>query len=129
MALTWTLQLYCAPGAHNDEQLASLIRNGRPARGMPPSRIAGPEMAGLLNFLRTIQHRAAAGRVGGRRLQLQTTEGKTMEGQVLGEGFDDLQLRTDDQRVHLLHPAGSRFREVRSETDWPSYNGDSSGNR
>src|SRR5437762_10768214 len=30
--------------AYQDRQLASLIRNGLPARGMPPSGIAGPEM-------------------------------------------------------------------------------------
>jgi len=115
--------------AYQDRQLASLIRNGLPERGMPPSGIAGPEMTRLLKFLRTMQGRAAAGSIVGRKLQLQTTEGKTLEGQVLGEGFDDLQLRTDDQRVHLLRRAGSRFREVTSETDWPTYNGDSGGNR
>jgi alcohol dehydrogenase (cytochrome c) len=115
--------------AHNDEQLASLIRNGLPARGMPPNRIASTEMAGLLNFLRTIQHRAAASPLGGRKLQLQTTEGKAIQGQVLGEGFDDLQLRTDDQRVVLLRRAGNRFRQVTSETEWPNYNGDPRGNR
>ena len=48
---------------------------------------------------------------------------------MLGEGFDDLQLRTDDKRVHLLRRAGDRFRDVTSETDWPTYNGDPGGNR
>ena len=48
---------------------------------------------------------------------------------MLGEGFDDLQLRTDDKRVHLLRRDGERFREVTSETDWPTYNGDPGGNR
>ena len=115
--------------AYQDRQLASLIRNGLPERGMPPSGIAGPEMTRLLKFLRTMHGRAEAGSIVGRKLQLQTTEGKTLEGQVLGEGFDDIQLRTDDQRVHLLRRAGSRFREVTSETDWPTYNGDSGGNR
>ena len=115
--------------AYEDQQLASLILNGLPARGMPPSGIAGPEMTHLLKFLRTMQGRAAAGSIVSRKLQLQTTEDKILEGQVLGEGFDDMQLRTDDQRVHLLRRAGSRFREVTSETDWPTYNGDPGGNR
>src|SRR5215472_4803374 len=44
---------------HDDQQLASLIRTGRPARGMPPSRIASSEMAHLLTFLRNLQRRAA----------------------------------------------------------------------
>src|SRR5207253_880649 len=61
--------------------------------------------------------------------QIQTTEGKTIEGHVLGEGFYDLQLRTADHRVLLLRRAGSRFREVTSDTDWPTYNGEPGGNR
>jgi alcohol dehydrogenase (cytochrome c) len=113
----------------DDRQLASVIRDGLPARGMPPSQIADPELTDLLKFLRTVQRRAEAGPVAGRKRQLQTTEGKTLEGQVLGEGIDDVQVRTDDQRVHLLRRAGRRFREVTSETAWPTYNGDPGGNR
>ncbi len=35
-------------------------------------------------------------------MKVQTTDGRSLDGQVIGEGFDDLQLRTDDKRVHLL---------------------------
>ena len=35
-----------------------------------------------------------------------TTDGRTLDGVVLNEGFDDLQLRTDDKRVHLLRRSG-----------------------
>ena len=114
--------------AHDDRQLAELIRGGVPARGMPPSQIADPEMADLLKHLRTIQRRAADAPVA-RRLQLETTDGRTLDGQVVAEGFDDLQLRTADDRVHLLRRAGARFRDVTSDTDWPTYNGDPGGNR
>jgi alcohol dehydrogenase (cytochrome c) len=48
---------------------------------------------------------------------------------VLAEGFHDLQLLTDDKRVHLLRRNGGRFREVSSSIDWPTYNGDPRGNR
>ena len=41
--------------ARDDRQLAALIRDGIPARGMPPSPLAAPEMATLLRFLRTIE--------------------------------------------------------------------------
>src|SRR6266850_806568 len=41
----------------------------------------------------------------------------------------DLQLLTDDKRVHLLRRAGERYREVTSTADWPTYNGDPGGNR
>jgi alcohol dehydrogenase (cytochrome c) len=115
--------------AHDEEQLAALIRTGLPARGMPPSPIADPDMEDLLKFLRTIQRRDADKPVP-RTLQIRTTDGKTLVGQVLGEGFDDLQVRTADERVHLLRrTAGNRIREVTSETDWPTYNGDPGGNR
>ena len=48
---------------------------------------------------------------------------------MLAEGFDDLQLLTDDKRVHLLRRVGDRVREVTSSVDWPTYNGDPRGNR
>jgi alcohol dehydrogenase (cytochrome c) len=111
--------------AHDDKQLASLIRGGLPARGMPPNQIPDPELADLLKFLRTIQRHAEPVV----RKAVQLTDGRTLDGQVLGEGFDDLQLRTDDKRVHLLRRRGDRFRQVTSETAWPTYNGDPGGNR
>ena len=64
------------------------------------------------------------------RRTIQTTDGQTLQGQVLSEGMTDLQLRTDDKRIRLLRKAdGGRYRVVTSQTDWPSYNGDPSGNR
>ncbi len=38
-----------------DEQLAKTIRDGLPAKGMPPNIIEDPELAALVKFLRTIQ--------------------------------------------------------------------------
>jgi alcohol dehydrogenase (cytochrome c) len=113
--------------ARDDGQLIKLIHEGVPDRGMPPSVIPEPEMADLVKFLRTIQRRPGTKPV--RRLTLQTTAGVTLEGEVLGEGFDDVQLRTADKRVHLLRRAGDRVREVTSDADWPTYNGDPRGNR
>jgi alcohol dehydrogenase (cytochrome c) len=64
------------------------------------------------------------------RRTIQTTDGQTLQGQVVSEGMTDLQLRSDDKKIHLLRKAdGNRFRVVTSQTDWPSYNGDPSGNR
>ena len=61
---------------------------------------------------------------------VQTTDGKTIEGQVLSEGMQELALRTDDKQLHLLRKAaGDKYRVVTSQTDWPSYNGDPGGNR
>src|SRR5438105_1178317 len=76
------------------------------------------------------------------RKMVRLTDGQTLEGRVMNEGFSDLQLLTDDQRVHLLRKvageaqarqgaAGSedRYRVVTSQRDWPTYHGDPSGNR
>jgi alcohol dehydrogenase (cytochrome c) len=61
---------------------------------------------------------------------IQTVDGQTLTGRVLNEGMSDLQIRTDDQRVHLLRKApNDRYRSVTSQKDWPSYHGDPSGNR
>ena len=113
----------------DDQQLAKLIHEGLPDRGMPPSLATPAELPGLITFLRNIQRRGATDPVTQRTLRVETTAGATLDGQVLGEGFDEVQLRTPDQRVHLLRRAGERFREVTSDTDWPTYNGDPRGNR
>ncbi len=115
--------------ARDDAQLGKFIRDGLPERGMPPSLVAAHELPDLVTFLRTVQRRGATDPVLKRTLNVQTTAGTTLDGQVLGEAFDELQLRTQDQRVHLLRRAGGSFREVTSETDWPTYNGDPGGNR
>ncbi len=64
------------------------------------------------------------------RKKIQTTDGRTLEGRALSEGMSDLQLLTDDQRIHLLRKtADDRYRAVTSQRDWPTYHGDPSGNR
>src|SRR5258708_2071252 len=78
----------------DDAQLATLIREGLPGRGMPPNPVAGADMGSLVRFLRSIQRRAVDRDLV--RMKLQTTSGKTLDGFVLGEGFDDLQLQTAD---------------------------------
>jgi alcohol dehydrogenase (cytochrome c) len=111
--------------ALDDRDLATLIHDGRPLRGMPGNVLPETENAGLLKFLRTIQREAPPIL----HTTVRTTDGRTLEGQILGEGFSDLQLLTGDKRVHLLRRAGDRFRAVTSEAEWPTYNGDPGGNR
>ena len=111
--------------ALGDPDLTSLIRDGRPLRGMPGNVMTDPARTGLIQFLRTLEQEAPKVV----RTTLQTTDGRTLEGQVLGQGMGDLQLRTADERVHLLRRSGDRFRAVTSEADWPGYNGDPGGNR
>ncbi len=96
---------------------------------MPAFDLPSQEMNDLVRYLRSlapISRNAPAAIV---RRVVQTTDGQTLEGQVLNEGTLDLQLRTDDKRVRLLRKAGDRYRLVTSQTDWPTYHGDPSGNR
>jgi alcohol dehydrogenase (cytochrome c) len=111
--------------ALDDKQLTTLIHEGRPAKGMPPSVISDAEAAALVKYLRTIQRVERPVE----RRTIQMAAGGTFEGLVRGEGFDDLQLETADGRVHLLRKEGNRYREVTSQTGWPTYNGDPRGNR
>ena len=112
--------------ARDDRQLAALIRDGIPLRGMPPSAMDDRDLAALVRFLRTIE-REAAPEAAPRTFR--TTAGGTIDGAVIGEGFSDLQVRTADGRVRLLRRDGDRVREVTSEIAWPAYNGDPRGNR
>src|SRR5262249_48801148 len=84
----------------DDGGLAELIHQGIPARGMPPNDVSDSDLSDLVRFLRSIEKRPEAKPIV--RLTVQTTTGATLDGQVLAEGFDDLQLLTDDKRVHLL---------------------------
>lgn len=116
--------------ARNDADLAAFLRQGRPASGMPAFDLPAAELTALVGFLRTLAQpipRDAPRAIV--RKTVQTTDGQTLSGQVLNEGFSDLQLRTDDKRIHLLRKAGDRYRAVTSQADWPTYHGDASGNR
>src|SRR5271155_241974 len=112
---------------HDDQDLAELIRTGLPGKGMPPMRIADAEMTPLVRFLRSVQRQPKTRPVV--RMKVETTDGRTLDGEVMNEGFDDLQLRADDKRIHLLRRSGDKFREVTTQKDWPSYDGESQGNR
>jgi alcohol dehydrogenase (cytochrome c) len=64
------------------------------------------------------------------RKSVRTVDGQTLDGQVLNEGMQDLQLRTDDKKIRLLRKTeGGQYRIVTSQADWPTYHGDPSGNR
>ena len=109
----------------DDTQLAKTVRDGIPHKGMPPHSMPAGELAALLKYLRSIA-RVPPPPV---RVNLRTIDGGTLDGELLGEGVDDLQVRTGDGRVQLLRRMGDRVRRVTSEADWPTYNGDPRGNR
>ena len=87
---------------------------------MPPFNLPDKEMTPLVAFLRTLK---PVHGLGLSKTTIHTTDGKTLEGLMLNQSSDDLQLQTADKRIHLLRKAGDTYREVTSQTDWPSYNG------
>src|SRR5689334_11588677 len=112
----------------DDPALARTSRQGRPTKGMPPTPLPLADHTRLIRLLRGLQRQAAEHPVV--RMTLQTTDGATLQGRLLGQRFDDLQLQTDDKKVHLLRRVGENgFRRVTSDTNWDTYNGDPGGNR
>ena len=61
--------------------------------------------------------------------RVELTDGRKIEGEVLGQGFTDKQLRSNGKLYLLRRAPGDKYREVTSSLDWPGYNGDSRGNR
>ena len=112
---------------HDDGGLTRLVREGLPQRGMPPNPMPDSEAAAMVKYLRGLERRADQAPI--KTMTVRTTDGRSLSGQVMGEGLHDLQLRAGDGRVHLLRRAGDEFRPVTSETEWPTYNGDPGGNR
>ena len=111
-----------------DAQVKTTVLEGLPTRGMPANVVSDADMPPLLAYIRAMRPR----RFGFQPYTLKAalTTGKTLDGTVIGEDFLSTQLRTGDNRIHLLRKAeGGRFREVTSEVNWSTYNGDPGGNR
>src|SRR2546425_1196656 len=109
-----------------DDELAAFIRDGLPGAGMPGFPLADPDMRPLIAFLRTLRPKEGSAPP---RISVKTTDGRTLEGVALNQSSFDLQLLSDDRRVHLLRKSGERYRPVTSQADWPTYHGRLDGNR
>ena len=114
--------------ARTDEELTTVIRQGLLTAGMPASPgLSDAEVRELISFLRTLRPREGSGPV---RTKIALANGSSLEGLVLNRGTSDLQLLGDDRKIHLLRlSSGDRYRAVTTQTDWPSYNGQTAGSR
>jgi alcohol dehydrogenase (cytochrome c) len=115
--------------SRSNQDLTAFVTTGSPGRGMPAFPLSSEEMAPLVTFLRTLAPAPGRGGPPEVRKTVTTTDKRTINGVVINENSLELQMRTDDGRVVLLRPSGDRFRAVTTETDWPTYHGDESGNR
>jgi alcohol dehydrogenase (cytochrome c) len=113
--------------SRTDQDLSTVIRQGLTTAGMPAfPNLSDTEATDLVRFLRTLRLRAGNGPA---RIKLTLPGGKALEGLALNQSSVDVQLLADDRRIHLLRKNGEKFREVTSQSDWPSYNGEVSGGR
>ena len=110
-----------------DADLLELIRDGRPAAGMPGfPNVTTAQATEVIAFLRTLKPRA--GELPQHR-SYQLTTGTALAGLVLNHTTTDAQVLGDDHRLHLLRSSGNAFREVTTQADWTVYNGSSNGTR
>ncbi|MYD69481.1 MAG: PQQ-binding-like beta-propeller repeat protein [Acidobacteria bacterium] len=122
--------------ARGPDDLARIITEGDPARGMPAFDLAPDELDPLIAYLKDLAAAAAPAARDPRAPRTRPGElplagGGTVAGTILNESTFDAQLRTDDGRIRLLRREGDAWREAGVEpfTDWPSYHGSDSGNR
>jgi alcohol dehydrogenase (cytochrome c) len=112
--------------ARRDDELAAFIREGLPAAGMPGFPLPDSDMGALIAFLRTLKPKEGAAPP---TIKLETTDGRTLSGVALNQTSFDMQILSEDRRVHLLRKEGARYRPVTSQADWPTYHGRLDGNR
>jgi len=122
--------------ASGPAQLARIITEGVPSRGMPGIEMPDEELTPLVAYLKELaaaappaardprapQPRAASIPLAGR---------DALEGTVLNESGFDAQFRTAGGDIVLLRREGDAYREAAVEpyVDWPSYHGSYTGNR
>src|SRR5260221_7546067 len=88
--------------------------------------LADLPMRELIGFLRTLERPESEPKIRGK---VQTTSGDVLEGLILNQTADEMQMLSDDKQLHLLRKVSDRYRPVVSTADWPGYNGDPRGNR
>jgi alcohol dehydrogenase (cytochrome c) len=111
-----------------DDEIATVVRNGLPNRGMPEVQLSDQARGDLILYLRSL-HPPRRGELAATPVTIETTDSRKLSGVAVNQSYEDMQLRTADGRVHLLRRDGSRFREVTSQVDWSSYDGQLTANR
>jgi alcohol dehydrogenase (cytochrome c) len=110
----------------SDSELAGLVREGLPGRGMPPFLLEDDELRQLVAFIRTLRPRRADAPT---RVSVDLSDGASLAGVTLNRSADSLNVLGGDGTLHLLRKEGERYRRVTSQVDWPTYHGALNGNR
>lgn len=127
------------------DDIQRIIREGIPQSGMPPTTLSPPEVDAVARYLKTLAEAAQEPRTF-RHVRVRTRDGRTSDGLVQNESNFDLQLLaldgtlttfTRDAVADVTDLGRKVMPELKprdvpvawSSGDWPSYNGDDSGNR
>lgn len=119
----------------SEDEVARMVRNGEPEKGMPPFDFEPAILEPLVEHLMTLPQGAKYGDPPGapkaRPGSLRLVDGTELTGVILNESGFDAQMRTPDGKLHLLRREGDAFRhaQVTPNVDWPSYHGNDRGNR
>ena len=85
----------------SDQDLANLLREGKPALGMPSfAALTAGESSDLIRHLRTIKPRAGFTPT---RTTLKLEGGRSIEGLVFNQSLSDVQLLGSDGKLRLFH--------------------------
>ncbi len=109
-----------------DAELTGVLADGLPGRGMPAVRLSPGEAPQIIAYLRNLKPSPTNPP---ERMDVLTVDGRKISGVVINQTSADLQLRSDDGRLHLLRVEAKQYREVTSAINWATYNGDPRGNR
>ncbi len=113
----------------SDDDLERILHAGLPASGMPAfADIAGSDRSNLIAFLRTLKPSGGSGLAAPATVKL--AGGATLSGMKLNSSNSSIDLLGEDKKLHILRrTSAGAYREVTSQADWPSYNGDTVGYR
>jgi len=127
--------------SHSNDEITAVIRYGRAGRGMPAFDLSDAEINLLVGHLHTLARGATTGAPGQPRqgrgqfqphpATLKLQDGRTLDGTLTSSTPFTATLVTADGKLHLLAHTGDTYSErpIEPKRDWPSYDGDYSGNR
>ena len=113
--------------SRTDDDLRTLLHNGLPGSGMPSfDSLSSQEVSDVIQFLRTLQPAQGSGP---KSVKVTLTNSKSLQGLAMNQTDKDMQVLGDDHKIHLLRKSGDQYREVTSQVDWTTYNGQLGGSR
>jgi alcohol dehydrogenase (cytochrome c) len=126
--------------SHSNEEIAAVVRSGRPDKGMPKFDFNDADINQLIAYLHGLTSGPANGAAGAQRggpmfqphpATLKLQDGRTLDGTLTSSTPFTAVLLTADGKFHLLTRSGDAYSErpIQPKRDWPSYDGAYTGNR